>query len=57
MNKTYMTIALMSPLVCTAAMGAKKAKANNQQKPNVIIILADRALQRIYRSPSANQRP
>ena len=41
MNKTYMTIALMSPLVCTAAMGAKKAKANNQQKPNVIIILAD----------------
>ena len=26
MNKTYMTIALMSPLVCTAAMGAKKAK-------------------------------
>lgn len=23
MNKTYMTIALMSPLVCTAAMGAK----------------------------------
>ena len=41
MNKTYMTIALMSPLVCTATMGAKKAKANNQQKPNVIIILAD----------------
>ena len=41
MNKTYMTIALISPLVCTAAMGAKKAKANNQQKPNVIIILAD----------------
>ena len=41
MNKTYMTIALMSPLVCTAAMGAKKTKANNQQKPNVIIILAD----------------
>ena len=41
MNKTYMTIALMSSLVCTAAMGAKKAKANNQQKPNVIIILAD----------------
>ena len=41
MNKTYMTIALMSPLVCTAAMGAKKAKDNNQQKPNVIIILAD----------------
>lgn len=41
MNKTYMTIALMSPLVCTAGMGAKKAKANNQQKPNVIIILAD----------------
>ena len=41
MNKTYMTIALMSPMVCTAAMGAKKAKANNQQKPNVIIILAD----------------
>lgn len=41
MNKTYMTIALMSPLVCTAAMGAKKAKVNNQQKPNVIIILAD----------------
>ena len=41
MNKTYMTIALLSPLACTAAMGAKKAKANNQQKPNVIIILAD----------------
>ena len=41
MNKTYITIALLSPLACTAAMGAKKAKANNQQKPNVIIILAD----------------
>lgn len=25
MNKTYMTIALMSPLVCTVAMSAKKA--------------------------------
>lgn len=41
MNKTYITIALLSPLACTAAMGARKAKANNQQKPNVIIILAD----------------
>jgi hypothetical protein len=41
MNKTYITIALLSPLACTAAMGAKKAKASNQQKPNVIIILAD----------------
>lgn len=41
MNKTYITIALLSPLACTAAMGARKAKASNQQKPNVIIILAD----------------
>ena len=31
MNKTYMTIALMSPLVCTAAMGAKKAKAKGKR--------------------------
>ena len=41
MNKTYITIALLSPLACTTAMGARKAKASNQQKPNVIIILAD----------------
>lgn len=30
----------MSPLVCTSAMGAKKVKVN-QERPNVIIILAD----------------
>ena len=40
MNKTYITIALISPLVCSSAMGAKKVKVN-QERPNVIIILAD----------------
>ena len=40
MNKTYITIALMSPLVCSSAMGAKKVKVN-KGRPNVIIILAD----------------
>ena len=40
MNKTYITIALISPLVCSSAMGAKKVKVN-KERPNVIIILAD----------------
>lgn len=39
MNKTYISIALLSPFVCSSAM-AKKAKVDKEH-PNVIIILAD----------------
>ena len=35
MNKTYITIALLSPLACTAAMGARKAKASKIGRAHV----------------------